>query len=351
MVTYGHKFAAQAKALHSAGARVAFADPSADKAPRWHLLLTPGKVHRGDFGSLDLSRKVLEEMAANYVAEGKPERAVNYFHLGTSSTPGTPEQKVAAGWISDVRVTDAGLEVLISWTDRARGFILADELRYLSAEFVTASTDKRSGKSSGAKLLGAALLNDPFLTELPRVAASENTEANVDFSKQVRAWLRLAESATDAEVEATIAKLYGASVSLSESAGQVAKLAEQVKTITAERDALRAEGRVAEVKAFFDGLVRDGKMLPATREGFEKLALAHGLESVKFLEASPKLVPVGESAKGVAGVGADDAVAARKAFLDAVDARVKAGEKYPVAFAAEQNKQGALFVKAFGGDK
>jgi len=208
-------------------------------------------VHRGDFGSLDLSRKVLEEMAANYVAEGKPERAVNYFHLGTSSTPGTPEQKVAAGWISDVRVTDAGLEVLISWTDRARGFILADELRYLSAEFVTASTDKRSGKSSGAKLLGAALLNDPFLTELPRVAASENTEANVDFSKQVRAWLRLAESATDAEVEATIAKLYGASVSLSESAGQVAKLAEQVKTITAERDALRAEGRVAEVKAFF----------------------------------------------------------------------------------------------------
>jgi len=87
MVTYGHKFAAQAKALHSAGARVAFADPSADKAPRWHLLLTPGKVHRGDFGSLDLSRKVLEEMAVNYAAEGKPERAVNYFHLGTSDVP------------------------------------------------------------------------------------------------------------------------------------------------------------------------------------------------------------------------------------------------------------------------
>ena len=82
------------------------------------------------------------------------------------------EEKLAAGWISDLAARPDGVWGLIGWTEKARGFIAADELRYLSPTFTTDGLDRSTGQSQGPSLFGAALLNDPYLKELPRVAAS-----------------------------------------------------------------------------------------------------------------------------------------------------------------------------------
>jgi phage I-like protein len=282
-------------------------------------------------------------MADNYAAEGKPERAVNYFHRGPSSASGAIDEKVAAGWLKDVcfdahaaspeRNAGPGLYALISWTERARGYILKDELRYLSPEFSLKSVSKRSGKPQGAQLLGAALLNDPFLTELPRVAASETPESALD-KKLLLAAFGLADDATDEQVneaaKAHAEKSAAAAVALAEVTtkaaegdalkaklaeveGQASKLSEKVK-------ALESEKRASEVTRFFDDLVRAGKCTPAYRAGMEPMALAQGLEAFKFLEGCAPIVPQGEV--GVAGdAGASDAKAeASKKFNAHVEA-------------------------------
>ena len=333
---------------------------SEDRGPKWHLVFPMGVVkHRGDFpgGRIEFSRDVLTAMAGNYAAEGKPERAVNYFHRGASSVPGTPEEKCAAGWISDVRVTDAGLETLIAWTERARGFIVADELRYLSPEFLLDGMSKATGKKQGPTLLGAALLNDPFLTELPRVAASENPNPNGEEMKNIATLLSLAEDATAESIEAAVKALTekvaaheaektaaaeatmklteesaSKAVALTEVQAMVTKLTEQVNTLTKERADLAAKDAARDVKGYVDGLVKAGKVTPAIREGVEKLALAHGVDAVKFLEAATPVVQPNVE-KGIVG----DATA--------VDPKADAAKRFN-AKRAEYEAKGMKFADA-----
>lgn len=147
-----------------------------DKAAKWQKLFPLGPTyHRGDFkgGSITLSRDFLATMVKNWAKDNRPHLPVDYFHRGASDeTPVANDDKVASGWISDLELRDDGLWGLTSWTDKARAHILADELRYLSPTFTTSGLDRTTGKSQGPTLFGAALLNDPYLTELPRVAAS-----------------------------------------------------------------------------------------------------------------------------------------------------------------------------------
>jgi len=336
-----------------------------DKGPKWHLVFPMGVVkHRGDFpnGRIEFSRSVLEAMATNYTAEGKPERAVNYFHRGASSVPGTPEEKRAAGWISDVRVTDAGLEALIAWTERARGFILADELRYLSPEFLLDGMSKSTGKKQGPTLLGAALLNDPFLTELPRVAASESTATENHTMKNVAALLNLAEDATPENIEEAVKALIAKaekvdeatklaetqSVTLTEVQAMVAKLTEQTTALEKERAELAAKEKERAAKSYVAELVKQGRVTPAIREGVEALALAHGVESIKFLEAAPPVVTPGAEV-GVVGDAAptDPKVDATKRFTARVTEHEAKGMKYMDAFNLTRGEMPTEFALAF----
>jgi phage I-like protein len=310
------------------GVRVELAadDPA---APKWCKMFPLGVVkYRADFPKgIRFDAATLQTMATNYAAEGKPERAVNYFHRG-ASTPGDPtpiSEKIAAGWIQDLELRDDGLYALIKWTDRARGYILADELRYLSPEFRLSFTNKTTGANQGPTLLGAALLNDPYLTELPRVAANEAAPtADGANMEKLRKLLNLSDSATEADIEAAVTKLAegakcaecGSGMScpkcdkamseqatklsestakLAEIEGVVTKLTEQVSALEAEKAKLLSERRESEVKLFVDGLVKTGKVTPAIREDVERMGLAGGVDAIKFFEkAAPVVVPGAE---------------------------------------------------------
>ena len=280
---------------------------SEDKAPKWHLLFPKGAVKHHPKGKLSFDEKTLKAMADNYAAEGKPERAVNFFHHGPSSVIAPIENKIAAGWIKDVELRETGLHALIQWTDRARTHILADELRYLSPEFAMSAVSKATGKDQGPTLFGVALLNDPFLTELPRVAASETAPSaqEVPTMNKLIELLKLAEGASEADVEKAVeamnVQLSESATKLSEVQGVVTKLTEQVAELSKERDTLNADRKAKEVSAYVEKLVLAGKVTPAIRPDVEKLGQAHGIDAIKFFESATPVVSIGTE-KGVSGV-------------------------------------------------
>lgn len=331
----GMKFAATAKpTMFSEGIAIACAD-AATPEPKWQLLLPEGVRYHGAYGKLALSRPVLETMVRNFKAQGS-RRPVNYFHKGPSNVAAAIDEKIAGGWIEDVRLAEKGLEVLIRYTERARGFIKADEIAYLSAEFDLDKLNSTTGKSQGPTLTGAALLNDPFILEAVAIAASENTptqevpKMNLELLRKL---FKLSADATEETVQAAIVALAEGSVKFSESAeAATIKLTEantrlasaeaKVVTLTAEvgklNDAIEqvsVEKRNGEVKAFCDALIKTGQITPATRVEFEQLGREKGVEAIKFLEKLPVAVQMGE--KGVSGAtGAEDKKdAASKRFM------------------------------------
>lgn len=320
-----------------------------DTTPKWHLLFPMGATkYREDFPreGITFSREFCSKLVsnfkksqANYQGADDYGLQVNYHHLGGFTVEaGAPMQNlVAAGWITDMELRAEGPYALIRYTERAREYIRADEFRYLSPEFFLDYADRSSGLSQGPTLAGAALTNDPFLKELPRVAASDTTtevatateEGAVMDKKKLCARLGLPENATDEQIEAKLAAMDSAAkkadevqktaaVQMSEVAGKVEKLSEvitssntRIATLETENKALK-EGELArEVKAFVDGLVTEGKIVPAQHEEVSKFA-AKDLALAKSVYAKAAKVialgPVGADGAAPAAATADDAV-------------------------------------------
>jgi len=134
--------------------------------PKWNKLFPVNTTrYRSDFpgGQIDFTPEFLSAMITNWSRVGSPGLPVDYAH---------DEKGVASGWIEGLELREDGLYAAIRWTDPARAAIQADELRYLSPTFATDGDDSATGFSQGPTLYGAALLNTPFLQDLPRVAAT-----------------------------------------------------------------------------------------------------------------------------------------------------------------------------------
>lgn len=318
--------------------------PGVAPAPKWNLLFPANTtMYRSDFpgGEIAFSSEFLTTMVANWERLGRPELPIDYFHRGESANDGLPvEEKVAAGWISDMRASALGLEVLIGWTERARKHIAADELRYLSPTFSVDAPDKLEGGMQGPTLFGAGLLNDPFLQQLPRVAASNsppNTTAPAATTskeqhmdkKQICAALGLPEDTPEAEVMEKLKALNAAKASAdataaaaqaqaSASATQSAQLAdvaqklelatksqgEVITKLTARVAELEGERKKLELEALCEQLITDKKVLPAHRDQVVAFASKAGVdEARKFFSALPaQSIPTEEL-----GTGKDEA--------------------------------------------
>jgi phage I-like protein len=255
------------------------------------------------------------------------------------------DDKVAAGWIEDLDIRGDGLWMLNSWTARARRHILADELRYLSPTFSENATDRATGKPQGPTLFGAGLLNDPFLQELPRVAASAvpppapkaNKGASMD-AKELRTLLGLAADATDEDVKKHLAQRdeevkqlkakaeaaerlqlssNEAAQKLSQAHEALKLQAEESKKLAARVDAMEKEKQEAAIVSLQRELVTAGKIVAASQEHVRTYALALGVDKAKeFFTALPTVVQTGEA--GVAGKSTTgDETSAAQAKLDA----------------------------------
>lgn len=195
---------------------------------------------------------------------GKPQLPIDYAHKSDG---------IAAGWITDLRETADGLEARIEWTSAAKAAIVARELQFLSPTFARSSMHPATGETVGPTLYGAALLNTPFLYDLPRVEAGRHTGAKkMEFTKRLAALIGIPETSTEDEVAKAVEAACAAqkkATAMSADADRAIELqrtgAVELASVKAERDTLSA--KAAALEAELRNLAVDGMVRDATARG------------------------------------------------------------------------------------
>lgn len=292
--------------------------------PKWNRYLLTGRMFRRDFpDGLSLTRADLETMVSNWKAAGAPKLKVDYCHFGSSGDPMPIEQKIASGWIADLQVVDLGngtyaLDGLTEWTDKARAFIVAKEFSCVSPEWAPDAMDPRTGESQGPTFYGAGLLNDPFLTELPRVAASNSTtthqpteaaqaKGNTMEKKLICAALKLPEDTEDAAIMAALGDMATKVAALPEVTTQMTDKAEKLTFTMAELTAtkgelekLKGEKVDADLKAFAGRCIEKHHIQADKVDALLKMARKNGIEETEAFVVSvmPPVVSMKEVGTG-----------------------------------------------------
>lgn len=335
-------------------------DKAGVESAKWNKIAVAGKFHRADFpgGALILDRAAFEQMISNWKRMGGNALPVDRHHWGDSDDVRvSAEDKIAVGWMEDLRLGESGdLEALIAWNDDGREDITKDRRRYFSPSFSPQAIDRHTGKPQGWTLYGGGLLNDPFLSELPRMAASATSSTNPktaekakedEMNKLICAAFGLPEDSTDeviVEHAKKCAAALAASAKLSAEKDEALKLSsanvasvEALKlaltTEKTERAAL-AEEVVKLQKAATDTaitieankLFAAGKLPGMKTESFKKVALAMGLDEAVAIFGAGVGVPMKEMGHGLTETPAPTDTKALQAAYDVeLDALIKAG--------------------------
>lgn len=353
--------------------------------PRWNMLFPMGAVkYRSDFPEgIGLGREKLEKMASNfaraksrYMGESGFGLPVTFTHVGGSmpNNHRAVEDRRAAGWIEAVEMRADGLWGLTRWTEEARLRIKKDEFRFLSPEFVLAYMDPDTGTGQGATLFGASLVNDPFLYELPRVAAARTTKGAAMDKLKLCKMMGISPETPDEEVEQMLAARFSAmtpaehpaqtamakeletqKLELARTATEKAELQKAVDEAKAKLQEAESEKQKAkqqaletEAKAVCASLVADGRMLPAKAEKWVAFAVAHGIAQLKeLMEDAKPIVPKGEL--GVGGsTSQGNKEEARRAFNAEADKLIEKGTSPEAAYRRVRMSNPELAKQVFG---
>jgi hypothetical protein len=327
----------------------------ADATPVWNVIMPAGTWHRDDFGDdgvMKVDRPFLEAMIANWKKIGSPGLPINYHHWGQSSDKSVrKEDKVAAGFIEDLRINASGdLEGLTNWNDEGRAAIQADKLRYFSPEWHENWFDNTTGEDQGPTLFGGAVLNDPYFQSMPRLAASRTAKkGNAMFDKKTLCSLfAMADDTSDDGLMARMkecADVYAKKAAakddgdgdddtkkaaLTAARDAADKFEKQLKTAQTQIDELKSanakaeEARVATgTKALTTQLEQEGRITANEKSFIEEDVKAYGLEKATERWAKrPVVVPLGERGVNNAnGLGSPEE--AKKKLDELVDELVK----------------------------
>ncbi len=338
---------------------------------KWNKIFVQGEQHRGDFpdGKMHVGRLQFEQMITNWKRAGGNGLPVDRFHWGDSNdTRIAADDKDAVGFLEDLRVdADGDLEALINWNDLGREKITKDRLRYISSTFHPNWIDRKTGKPQGFTLFGAGLLNDPYQTELPRMAASRNSthpadEANNPEHKVNKillaalALIGLTETATEADVAAKKAELESDKLKLSQLTAdneKAIKLAAtrgdglealklQLTNQQTEIQKMKDSARDAEINGLNELLIREGRITSAEQDDVKKVALAMGVPEAKaiFGKRAPivKFTSKGSNAGG-AEENTGDAMAKLEKIADDIEAKEKVKPSEAIRLAASRNPE------------
>lgn len=340
------------------GGRVAKASASADGQPVWNEIMPAGTFHRKTFpgGVQTFDRRFFEKVIANWKRGGGQPLPIDRFHWGSSDVEVPAEDKGAVGWMNDFRVGASGnLEALCAWNDDGREEIQKDRLRYISPEWWWHCTDPLTGEDQGPTLTNASLLNDPFFTELPRMAASKHEEHIMTREELIELY-SLKADATDADIKAAAKSAADAAKAAkaakeSAAADSKAKL-ELEQKLEAEKTAREAsEKRIGELEkaqkeaadkqlvkdaaALCQRLEREGRIIATQKDDVTDDVKRLGIEAAtKRWEKVPAKVILRELGTGGDGGGTETKESAHKKFMELVDTAQaeakKAGESLSV---------------------
>lgn len=244
---------------YEGGSKIALAE--GDKAPSKIQLLRVGSFKSDEYGSLAITKDHLASMAKNFAEKvrgyGDGHLPIDYFH---------ENEKIAAGWIEQVALSDDGTELWadVIWTPRGAQHVTDKELRYVSAEFHFDYKSNEGGKKFGPTLFGAGLTNRPFIKGMEAVVELSEGDLTMTLEQAL---------AKIAELEAKIAAMGGSENELADAKKKIGEMELSMKKIEEEK-------MLAEKKAKFDKMLAEGRVCEAQRVFFMEG------DSEKFAEAA-----------------------------------------------------------------
>lgn len=152
----------------------------------WVNAFRVGEWYHELYGKINITAETLNTILANFKANATGhELPIDYQH--STGDPAVPpeENGAAAGWVKDMKVEDGKLFILVEWLEETADKIKKKVYKYFSPTFDTNYTDKETGKDIGHTLLGGALTNTPFLTDLEPVLLSENIKPSRENNKAI----------------------------------------------------------------------------------------------------------------------------------------------------------------------
>lgn len=281
----------------------------------WIDLAGPGEWKGHPSGPFTLDRAAFDSCIAAFEAQANP-IVVDWDHASMQTNPdgGAP----AAGWVQELAMRGDRLCALVEWTPRAANAIRAGEFKFSSGVFDFQAVDRVTGESNTVCVIDSvALTNRPFIDGQKPIALTRTVPLEMpmppdapqtdDAGKMLAARLMEATgldaaallAALDANLAAVAAALKGktevevepeappapaatAPASTPASDASTAALSAQVAALTAQVAAHQAElaplREAAKAKADadlvgeVDAAVKAGKVHPAARESFVKLA-------------------------------------------------------------------------------
>jgi phage I-like protein len=248
--------------------------------------------------------------------------SIDYEHQ-TILAPTNGQPAPAAGWMLRFEWrTGAGLWAEVSWTERAKAHILANEYRYISPVILTDKAGNVQGLHNAALVSTPALLGmDAVTAALSAQAASGNAssprtttnalEPAVDLSLLITL-LGLAAGATSADVTAAITALMSrpavptalaAALGLPATADEPTALAalnsrlttpdastlQTMQALQAQVAALSAQQLDRQVTELVDGAITAGKLVPAQRDWALGLGKSNLAALSTFVASAPTI--------------------------------------------------------------
>lgn len=241
-------------------------------APRRVHLLPPGPVIKGRDGrSWRLSRP--QALVDVFARNGAP-IPIDYEHGSMIAQNGDP--RPAAGWIESIEADDAGIWGNVTWTPRGEELVANREYRFISPAF-TFSSD---GEILALKAAGLVHHPNLHLTALNSRVDNEDPAMTPEIARA----LGLPEAATAADAVVAINALKAEKqVALNAAqhppADRFVPIEQHTQTLvalnnaTSELDQIRQETVTTRATALVDDAVKAGKVTPASRDAYLRLAL------------------------------------------------------------------------------
>ncbi len=269
--------------------------PAGAEAPEWIRLVPAGRFAGVD-GRAWVNRDAAAVIGASAARLPLP---VDYGHATDLGEPGEPNP--AAGWIAELQERAGEVWGRVEWTPRGAAAVRDREYRHTSPVFVF---DKRTGEVKS--LLRAALTINP---NLPQFAALNEQGESMDALRRLKKSLGLAEDAPDddlcARVDALAAEAPKVRAALGVAANSSADSVvaaiqargapdpakfvpiEAVTQLQADLNALKGERARERAELAVNEAVKAGKIAPALREHFLKIATNSPADFAAMMEKMP----------------------------------------------------------------
>lgn len=268
-------------------------------APEWMQIFPAGpELATVDGRAFKISDPQALVDRVNAAHNGKP-ILVDYDHL-SSFNPEDNGNSEASGWIEELEVRDGEIWARVVWTVRAAQKIADLEYRFVSPEFLV---NKKTGEVASLSAVG--LVNRPAfqMKALARSNSNKKLTGEKTMFKAIAKALGLPEDADETAILAAIGK------NITDHKAELAAVQTPsmnkfvpradynvvlARAEAAEGDVKAATDatRKAEVETMIASAVKAGKIAPASKEHYVKLAMASedGFNDIKALAATlPKI--------------------------------------------------------------